>query len=423
MKKLTFKKLWQNETSISNIGVFGTSTSFFLEEARECADSTIMISGFFPSFKASCPCCGSNDSAVHRKNRHAHARMPTVNGHPAILRYRRNSFKCNQCGRCFTPPVPEVSNKHKVTTSLQDQIQRMASDHSFTQIEREVGVHRTIACRIFTNHSETVRRMETKVTPSILGIDSLHLGDSLTVLTDLDNHSTYDLWPVGERSKNARKELRKHFSRISHPENVKAVVIDMSYLLRKLTRKFLSGTAIIIDKWHVLRMHERHFQKWSRSKKLGYRKALRRLRGTSIDAISSLSAEDRTGISLDLIKEQQVRGTILGKFYLIYQAKNREEAEERFEAWRSEIERHNLHGYKYLIEFTYRCKKEILAYFDFNQKYTAAFTESTNGLLKARYVAGRGYRFESLRRWALVRNPSCRRRTFRASPQDNGSGD
>jgi transposase len=299
----------------------------------------------------------------------------------------------------------------------------MASDHSFTQIEREVGVHRTIACRIFTNHLETVQRMQTKVTPRILGIDSLHLGDSLTVLTDLDNHSTYDLWPVGERSKNARKELRKQFSQISHPENVKAVVIDMSYLLRKLTRKFLSGTAIIIDKWHVLRMHERHFQKWSRSKKLGYRKALRRLRGTSIDAISSLSAEDLAGISLDLIKEQQVRGTILGKFYLVYQAKNREEAEERFEAWRSEIERHNLHGYKHLVEFTYRWKEEILAYFDFNQKYTAAFTESTNGLLKARYVAGRGYRFESLRRWALVRNPSCRRRTFRASPQDNGSDD
>jgi hypothetical protein len=170
-------------------------------------------------------------------------------------------------------------------------------------------------------------------------------------------------------------------------------------------------------------MHEQHFQRWSRSKKLEYRKALRRLRGTSIEATSSLSADDLAAVSSDLIKEQQVRGTILGKFYLVYQAKNREEAEERFEAWRYEIERHNLHGYKHLVDFTYRWKKEILAYFDFNQKYTAAFTESTNGVLKARYVAGRGYRFESLRRWALVRNPSCHRRNTRASAENNGSDD
>jgi len=411
MKRLTFTEQWQSGTPMANIGIFGTSTSFSLEEVRQCVDDTIMISGSFPLTGIFCSRCGSDALAVHRNNRYAHARMPTVNGHPATLRYRRSSLKCRHCGRCFTPPVPEVSNKHRVTTSLQDQIQRMASDHSFTQIEREVGVHRTTAQLIFANHSETVRIIENKKTPSILGIDGLYLGGSLTVLTDLDNHSTYDLWPVGERSKNAKKELHDYFSRIPHPENVKAVVIDMSYLLRKLTRKFLSGTAIIIDKWHVLRMHERHFQNWCRSKKLGYRKALRRLRGIGVDAVSNLSADDLAGDSLDLIKEQQVRGNILGRFYLVYQAKNREEAEERFEAWRSEIERHNLHGYKYLVDFTCRWKEEILAYFDFNQKYTAAFTESTNGLLKARYVAGRGYRFESLRRWALVRNPSCRRRT------------
>src|SRR3954451_20206665 len=97
MKNLTFEELWQSGIPLTNIGVFGTSTPFFLEEVRQCVNDTIMISGFFPLTEIFCSRCGSNAFAVHRNNRYAHARMPTVNGRPTILRYRRSSLKCRHC--------------------------------------------------------------------------------------------------------------------------------------------------------------------------------------------------------------------------------------------------------------------------------------------------------------------------------------
>jgi hypothetical protein len=75
------------------------------------------------------------------------------------------------------------------------------------------------------------------------------------------------------------------------------------------------------------------------------------------------------------------------------------------------IEHHNLSGYTKLVEDTYQWKAEILAYFDFERKYTAAFTESANGILRAKYIAGRGYSFDFMRIWGMVRSPSCHKPT------------
>ena len=108
-----------------------------------------------------------------------------------------------------------------------------------------------------------------------------------------------------------------------------------------------------------------------------------------------------------LLAEWRIRSAILGRFHLVYQAADREQAEERLEAWKRMIEHHNLPGYDKLVEFTYLWKEEILAYFDFERKYTAAFTEASNGILKARYIVGRGYNFDFLRVWAIARFPCC----------------
>jgi L-amino acid N-acyltransferase YncA len=152
-------------------------------------------------------------------------------------------------------------------------------------------------------------------------------------------------------------------------------------------------------------MHVKHFAKWTKSKNLSYRKAIyrvrKRLKEEAENSEASILEETTTS---ELMAEEQIRGAILGKFYWIYQAVDRKQAEERLEAWRAMIEHHNLAGYKKLVEDTYEWKEEILAYFDFERKYTAAFTESANGILRAKYIAGRGYSFDFMRIWAIVRS-------------------
>jgi hypothetical protein len=184
----------------------------------------------------------------------------------------------------------------------------------------------------------------------------------------------------------------------------------MSCLYRNITRELLPGAAIIVDHWHVSRMHEKHFSKWTKSKKLPYRQALYKIRICPNEEAQNSDAamlEDTT--TSRLMTEKRIRSVILGRFYLIYQAADRKQAEERLEAWRAMIEHHNLTGFKKLVECTYQWKEEILAYFDFERKYTAAFTESANGIMKAKYLAGRGYSFDFIRKWAMVRSPSCQR--------------
>jgi transposase len=210
------------------------------------------------------------------KKRYAYIHTTPVNGYPALLRILRNRRKCNgnDCPYTYTPAIPGVAKPHRVTTALADLIHRMASDHTFAQIEREVGVDRSVARNIFVNHPVTLQKLETRITPRVLGFDGVHLGGSRTIVTDLERRRILDMWNKGERSRNAKGELSELFRRIPDPEVVEAAVIDMSHLYRNLIKQFLPGAAIIIDPWHVFRMHIKHFNKWNKSKKLPYRKAL-----------------------------------------------------------------------------------------------------------------------------------------------------
>jgi transposase len=150
----------------------------------------------FTDVKAICPHCGNYTPNIHRKNRHTHVLIPPVNGHRAILRLRQTSYACLNCNRTFTPKIPGVAKRNRMTVALQDLIQRMASDHSFEQISREVGAHRSVARDIFINHPKTLQKLKARRTPRILGIDGLYLGVSRTCLTDLDTHSIWDVWEI-----------------------------------------------------------------------------------------------------------------------------------------------------------------------------------------------------------------------------------
>jgi transposase len=347
-----------------------------------------------------------------KKKQYAYIRTTPINGYPALLRILRNRRRCNDCPSTYTPAIPGVARSHRVTTSLADLIHRMASDHTFAQIEREVGVNRSVARSLFVNHPITLQKLENRTTPRVLGFDGFHLSKSRTTVTDLENNRIWEMWEKGERSPNAKDELPEFFRQIPNPGIVEAVVIDMSHLYRNLIKKFLSSAAIIIDPWHVFRMHIKHFNKWNKSKKLPYRKALYSVRKHLKEEaenleVSMLEETDTSGSK----REARIRGAILAKFLSIYQATDRKQAEERLEVWRTMIEHHNLSGYKKLVEDTYQWKAEILAYFDFERKYTAAFTESANGILRAKYIAGRGYSFDFMRIWGMVRSPSCHKAT------------
>jgi transposase len=282
MTRKSFNAAWYRANKVTDAAIACPGTSFSHKETRQCQDGTILIRGSVCELEEACPKCGSSKFTVHagkRENTERPILSTPVNGQQTYLLLESiGRRKCGGCLHTYTPAIPGVAKHHRVTTLLEDLIVRMAREHSFAQIQREVGVHPKVARSIFLNHPTTLQCLEARETPRILGIDGLYLGTSLTVLTNLETHSIWDVWDKGERSPKATTELRECFRRIKNSENVEAVVMDMSYTYKNLTREFLPNAAIIADRWHILRMHEKHFQKWSKGNKLPYRQALQKIR-------------------------------------------------------------------------------------------------------------------------------------------------
>ena len=87
------------------------------------------------------------------------------------------------------------------------------------------------------------------------------------------------------------------------------------------------------------------------------------------------------------------------QFREIYESTNRVQAEERFDKWCENIGS-NVPEFKDLKKVLVRRKDDILSYFDY--RYTNAYTESANNLIKTIEKQGHGYSFEVLRAMCLM---------------------
>lgn len=148
---------------------------------------------------SSCPLCEAQVPPYRFGIReHEFADLPMHGKHVRILAKRRR-YRCKVCHKTFLDPAPHMSEQHAATTRLVNHIERETlslSSRTFLSLGHEIGVTEDTVRHIFDTCVKHLEQTRTIKTPTILGIDEIHLlGAPRCILTDIGKKEVIDLLP------------------------------------------------------------------------------------------------------------------------------------------------------------------------------------------------------------------------------------
>ena len=201
---------------------------------------------------ASCPGCGKPAVIVHattaqrKKDRRIWDRPLTL-----ILFKRR--FHCLRCGKVFTEPDPIFGHRRRSTGRLREHIACRAIEQPTSQVARQEGVSASLVRRSF--HDAYHRRWEEvrdhPLAAPILSLDEFCRAKRCyeTLVYDPVQGNVLGLLPG-----NGGISLRAWLEKLSHPDGVRVVTMDMHDPFRQAVQLCLPYARVVVDKFHFLRM-------------------------------------------------------------------------------------------------------------------------------------------------------------------------
>ena len=253
--------------------------------------------------------------------------------------------------------------------------------------------------------------------PVVMGVDETTLDGHLrTVITDIGERRVIEVLPD-----DTGPTLSKWLARLNHQDRILAVTMDMKHAYRKVIREALPLAVIIADKFHVQRMANKRLDEFrsdvktkheavrraARSagtrvpRKLKYRWSDRRLLHMSPEKRAKLKPMKLMMFEATLANDPplaEVWGT-KERFYAIWDAPDRAEAERRFDVWKTTLPPAAQPHYTPVAKTIDNWREEVFEYF--NNPYTNAYAEAANRLIKVINRRGHGYRFAGIRARAI----------------------
>lgn len=349
-----------------------------------------------------CPKCGDGSLFAGQFYKHGTMKQEVMDtpsqGKRVGVILTRSRYRCRACGKTITPPVPEIDDRGTMTRRLVAYIERESLRRTFTSIANEVGVAEGTVRNLFHAHVEYLDEHTMFATPERLGIDEVHLlGQARAVFTNLEKRTIIGVLP--DRTK---KAVTAHLKTMS-PGVVKVVAIDMTRAYRDAAKEVFPSAAVVVDKFHVVRMANDCLNEVRKSLRAGLepkerRKLLhdrhvlrKRLRDLDDAQKSTLEGWGRTH---PLLAEAH---RLKEAFFDVWDtATTPAIAEGRFRGWEDSIKsREMTAAYRPLLTAWRNWTPEILAYFEHRE--TNAVTEALNGIARRIEQDGRGYSFDVMR--------------------------
>lgn len=313
------------------------------------------------------------------------------------------SYICKSCGGTVRVDFPSIQKQ--MTTRLVNSIKRDSyREGTFTDVAKRyhVSVSKVQAC--FEEQGTIYLRDYCLVTPSVLGIDEVHLNKAYYgVYVSVDKNAGRVIEMSESRTKAAVIDVLR---RMEHPENLRYVTMDMWKPYRDAVLQVFPHTPVIIDRFHVVKELLKCLDKIRSdtcktiaSTKL--RKSLKNNRFLLLSSRENLSpiAIDNLNKLLENYPQFEIPYLLKESFRNIYElAKTKEEALSMFEEWIDECHSHGITAYDSFIATIRNWQPEVFAYFDFTgDNRTNAQTESLNRTIRNIARDGRGYSFQNLR--------------------------
>lgn len=337
-----------------------------------------------------CPCCREETSKIHDYRTQAIKDCEAF-GRPVELVLRKRRYVCSACGKRFAEPNSFVPKYHRMTSRLVDQvIEKLSDERSFTSVARETGLSVTTVIRIFDH----IHYPSMSSCPEVLAIDEFKGntgGEKYNViLCDVKNLCVLDILP--NRHENY---LIDHFRKTDRSA-VSYFVSDMWTPYRELSENFFSRSRFLVDRYHWMRQVTWAFEAIRKEEqkhlRADVRKHFKRSRSLLLKRYDLLTPEERQAVDTMLWYSARLREAHATKewFYKVIDIKNACERKENFKEWVCAVSGSELVPFKKCAQTYSRWLTGILNSFD--SPFTNGFTEGCNNKIKVLKRNAYGYR-------------------------------
>ena len=230
------------------------------------ADGSIEVQVRARKESEACPRCGEVSGKVHDIRKRV-KRDIQLRGYQVYLILHKRRFRCTRCRKPFTERDSACGRYQRTTKRFRDHIAKQACQRPLTHVAQEVQVgprfvHGCLHAWIEEKLKKKGRTLDEQAklpTPQILGIDEFarRKGQRYdTILCDLEARDVLEVC-------NGRKkeEVVTLLKRLSDPEAVKAVSMDMSASFRPAVAAALPNAQIVVDHFHVIQHVMKAFRK------------------------------------------------------------------------------------------------------------------------------------------------------------------
>lgn len=326
-------------------------------------------------------------------------------GRPAEIVARVRRYRCRHCGKTMQQPLPDMATEHRMTRRLMDVLAREGLQETFARIGRRYNLdEKTVRQIVGVSAKVKVAERELRA-PVILGIDELTLlGQRRSIFTDVGERRILDLVPDMDK-----RTVANWIQRLPDKRRTQVVTIDMWPAYRDVARKLLPDAKVVVDRFHIQKKASEALDKVRNRLASGKRGKARReaLRGRRLLLARPARLSPRAAFVLQgwLANNDTLRAAWEAKesFYDIWEAVDAIQATWRFRLWEKRIPELVKVEFAPVAKTVHAWKKEIFAYFD--HRFTNAYTEAANGIIKIANRAGRGYSFDNIRSRALLYEP------------------
>ncbi len=213
--------------------------------------------------KRQCPHCCSlrlrkKDSFLRTFKHHA------IGLNKSVLMLKTFKFQCYDCKRYFNQRFQGINPYQRVTEPFKEQVGlRHHHGTSKRTTATDLGVGEATVERYYHRYL-TLQSNESKNAscPKVLGIDEKHFTKKLGYMTTFANLKTHKVYDVTLGRSEA--SLKDYVLKMPDRSNCRVIVMDLCDPFRNLARKYFKNAIVVADRFHVVKLINKHFLKtWS----------------------------------------------------------------------------------------------------------------------------------------------------------------
>lgn len=362
------------------------------------ADGSIEVHIISRTDGEACPKCNTFCVKVHERRGREKRDISLRTYQVRIILYKRR-FRCSICQKSFTERDTICGRYKRTTKRFREDLGKKAQKQPIAHVAQAAQVGQRFVQGCFESQVQEIYAKQGRIldetaplpTPCFLGIDEFarrkgHRYD--TILCDLVTRVVLD---VSEGR--TLEDVQRLLERLSNPDAVKAVSMDMSASFRPAVQKCLPHATIVVDHFHVIQHVMKAFKKilqsWAHKKEgtiILHGKQHLFLRAKEDLAEEEAQERRKIGSRLPHLESAWLLKEELRSWY---DTATLETAAEGLDAWIKHVQESDFDHLKTALSAFKNWRKEILAFFQF--RISNRFVEGKNNRTKTMMRQGYGF--------------------------------